>query len=324
MKFGDYPLAECEGAILAHGVAGLSKGDRLDHDAIAAARAAGLETLPVAIPEAGDILEAEAAMRIARALAGPAIRAEAPVHGRVDLVAEKHGLLTFDADAVGKLNAQTEAVGVATRAPLDPVRAGTTVATLKIVPFAMAGELVDKAETAGRTARLAIAPFEPLRGLLIQTRHAATPEKMLAKTARVSRTRIEDLGGTMTEAEQPEHAVQTLAEALGSSAAANADLVLVAGASATSDRRDVIPQAILAAGGRIERLGMPVDPGNLLLLGSLREKPVIGLPGCARSPKRNGFDMVLERLFAGMPVTSADIAAMGAGGLIAPGARPDG
>ena len=324
MKFGDFPLAECAGAILAHGVAGLSKGERLDNEAIAAARRAGLETLPVAIPEAGDILEAEAAVRIARAFAGHAIRAEAPVHGRVDLVAEKHGLLTFDADAVGTLNALTEAVGIATRAPFDPVRAGTTVATLKVVPFAMAGELVDKAEAAAGAAQLALAHFRPLQVLLIQTRHAATPEKMLAKTAQVTRTRIEDLGGTMTEAAQPSHAVQPLADALVSSAAAAADFILVAGASATSDRRDVIPQAIIAAGGRIERLGMPVDPGNLLLLGSLREKPLIGLPGCARSPKRNGFDMVLERLFAGMPVTSADIAAMGAGGLIAPGARPDG
>ena len=52
-------------------------------------------------------------------------------------------------------------------------------------------------------------------------------------------------------------------------------------------------------------------------------KPVIGLPGCARSPKLNGFDWALQRFAAGVPVTPQDIQAMGVGGLLAEiGARP--
>jgi molybdenum cofactor cytidylyltransferase len=62
---------------------------------------------------------------------------------------------------------------------------------------------------------------------------------------------------------------------------------------------------------------MPVDPGNLLLLGHVGGKPVLGLPGCARSPKVNGFDWVLERLVAGLPVGPREIMSMGAGGLLA-------
>jgi molybdenum cofactor cytidylyltransferase len=61
---------------------------------------------------------------------------------------------------------------------------------------------------------------------------------------------------------------------------------------------------------------MPVDPGNLLMLGRLGRMPVIGAPGCARSPKENGFDWVMERLVAGLDVTSADIRRMGVGGLL--------
>ncbi len=61
---------------------------------------------------------------------------------------------------------------------------------------------------------------------------------------------------------------------------------------------------------------MPVDPGNLLLIGELRGVPVLGAPGCARSPRENGFDWVLERLCADVPVTRADIQAMGPGGLL--------
>ena len=61
---------------------------------------------------------------------------------------------------------------------------------------------------------------------------------------------------------------------------------------------------------------MPVDPGNLLFLGEYADAPVVGLPGCARSPALNGVDWVLERLSAGLPVTSDDVAAMGVGGLL--------
>ena len=98
--------------------------------------------------------------------------------------------------------------------------------------------------------------------------------------------------------------------------AAGAELVIVFGASAIADRRDVIPSALEAAGGRIEHFGMPVDPGNLLLIGDLQGRPVLGAPGCARSPKENGFDWVLMRLLAGLPVSRADIARMGVGGLL--------
>ena len=51
---------------------------------------------------------------------------------------------------------------------------------------------------------------------------------------------------------------------------------------------------------------------NLMLL---ENKTVIGLPGCARSPKLNGFDWVLQRTLAGVPVSREDIMRMGAGGL---------
>ena len=94
------------------------------------------------------------------------------------------------------------------------------------------------------------------------------------------------------------------------------DLALILTGSATSDLHDTAPQAVRAAGGLVERFGMPVDPGNLLFLGRLQGRPVIGLPGCARSPALNGADWVLERLACGLAVTGEDIAAMGVGGLL--------
>jgi molybdenum cofactor cytidylyltransferase len=97
---------------------------------------------------------------------------------------------------------------------------------------------------------------------------------------------------------------------------AQGDIILILTASATSDPSDVAPQAVRDAGGNVTRFGMPVDPGNLLFLGDYGGRPVIGLPGCARSPALNGADWVLERVVCGVPVSDQDIAAMGVGGLL--------
>src|SRR5262249_58983359 len=95
-----------------------------------------------------------------------------------------------------------------------------------------------------------------------------------------------------------------------------AGLVTVLAAAAMADRGDAIPAAVEAVGGRIEHCGMPVDPGNLLLVADARGRPVLGAPGCARSPKENGFDWVLMRLLAGLDVPRAAITGMGVGGLL--------
>jgi molybdenum cofactor cytidylyltransferase len=112
------------------------------------------------------------------------------------------------------------------------------------------------------------------------------------------------------------HEQAALAGAIAQVRDAGAELVIVFGASAIADRRDVIPMAIETAGGEIEHFGMPVDPGNLMLVGRIAGQPVVGAPGCARSPKENGFDWILMRLLAGLPVTRADITGMGVGGLL--------
>ena len=97
---------------------------------------------------------------------------------------------------------------------------------------------------------------------------------------------------------------------------AGAEMVVVFGASAIADTRDVIPAAVESIGGHIEHFGMPVDPGNLLLVAEANGRPVLGAPGCARSPKENGFDWVLTRLLAGLPIRRSDITGLGVGGLL--------
>ncbi|WP_372917790.1 NTP transferase domain-containing protein [Sandarakinorhabdus sp.] len=322
MKFGPIPLAQAAGALLAHGQQigrrRLAKGHVLDAIDVAEAAAAGLIELVVARLEPGDVAEDAAAAALAAVLAGPGLAALAPVHGRVNLAAAADGLFTVPPAMVAAVNAVDEALTLATLPAGTRVAGGAIVATIKTIRYAVAQTAIDVAIAAARP--LAVAAFRPHHVALIATTLPGTSTKALAKLERVTAARVAALGGTMEMLPPCPHDSTALAARLTGH---TADLLLVAGASATVDRGDVIPQAIIAAGGMVERLGMPVDPGNLLVLGRIGACPVIGLPGCAKSPKRNGLDLVLERLAAGLPVSAQTIAAMGDGGLLPEAERPE-
>jgi len=323
MKFGEVAVAEAEGAILAHslklGATVLKKGRvlaRADLDAIAAA---GLQRIVVARLDPGDIREDEAAARIAAAAAGPNIAAATAFTGRANLFAETRGLLVFDRDRLDRLNLVDEAVTLGTLPAFAVVEPRQMVATVKIIPFAVPENAVAKAATfaAKDGPLLRVAAFVSRDVALIQTRLPGFKESILDKTRAVTEQRLAALGCRLVSEERCAHTVAELAPRIAAAVKQAADMVFVHGASVIVDRRDVIPEAVVAAGGQIDHFGMPVDPGNMLLLCHVGETPVLGLPGCARSPKVNGFDWVLERLVAGVPVGPQDIMRMGAGGLLA-------
>ena len=320
MKFGPLSLDEAEGAFLAHSVrAGeltLKKGRVLSAGDIDQLRAEGIETVVAARLAADDIAEDDAAERIAAAVQGADVEVRAPFTGRVNLFVAASGLLVLDRDRIDRLNRIDEAITMATLPPFADVQAGQMVATVKIIPFAVSEEKLAKAVAIASEAEAGLVRLAPYRALdvhLIQTRLPSVKSSVLDKTVGVTASRISALGGRLTGESRALHDIDALAERIGST---SGDLLLIAGASAITDRRDVLPAAIEAAGGEIIHLGMPVDPGNLLLLGRLGDRTVLGLPGCARSPKLNGFDWVLQRLFAGLDVTGEDIMGLGIGGLL--------
>jgi molybdenum cofactor cytidylyltransferase len=319
MKFGEVAVRDAVGAVLAHtlraGGRVLKKGRVLSAADVEALAASGRALVACARLDPGELAEDAAAARIATALAGAGTRLERTHTGRTNLHAEFDGLVVVDAPAIARGNAVDEAVTVATVAALAPVHAGEMVATVKIIPFAVQAAAVAAATEAVRGA-VAVRPWRGCRGGLVLTRFADTPPAVLDRAAAAQRTRLERCGGALDGLLVVAHDADAVAAAIARQAADGLDPILVLGASAIMDRRDVIPAALERAGGEIVRLGMPVDPGNLLMLGRLGQRAVIGVPGCARSLKPSGFDWVLQRLCAGVPVAGGDVAAMGVGGLL--------
>ncbi len=320
MKFGDVPIGDAAGAILAHGVrrgaVSLKKGRILSPDDIAALRDAGVASVWAARLEADDVGEDGAAARIAAAIAGAHLKISAAFTGRVNLYAEAAGVIVYDPALLNAINLADEAATVALLPPFAPVAAGQMVATVKIIPFSVPESVVAACEALAADGLVRVAPYRPRPVGLVQTRLPGTKESVLDKTATVLARRVAALGGSLRDETRCEHDTPSIQAAVQGLLAGGAELVLIIGASAITDRRDVVPAAIVAAGGEIDHFGMPVDPGNLLLLGHIGANRVAGLPGCARSPKLNGFDWVLQRLFADIAVRREDIMAMGAGGLL--------
>jgi molybdenum cofactor cytidylyltransferase len=319
MKFGSTPIEEAEGAVLAHGVRidgiAFKKGDIVTGERRVALERAGVTNVVAARLEPGDVGENEAAQKLAGLLAGSHLRRSAPFTGRVNLFAEEAGLAIVEAEAIDRVNAVDEAITVATLPPYRVVAQGDMVATVKIIPFAIAGATLEAALAAAPRGAVAVHSFKPMRIGVVSTTLPGLKPSTIAKTLRVLEARLKPTGARIVAQETVAHEVGALAKALGRMID-GADALIAFGASAITDRRDVIPAAIEAIGGRIERFGMPVDPGNLLLLAERHGLPIIGAPGCARSPKENGFDWVLQRVLAGVPIHDKDIRAMGLGGLL--------
>ncbi len=328
MIFGPTSLEEAEGAILAHtqrlsGTAEnpgrvIKKGALLDADAIAALRTDGITRVIAARLEHGDVREDEAATRFASALSVRNITLSRAATGRANFSAGVPGLLRVNAAAIDALNEVDEALTIGTLPDYSIVSPREMVATVKIIPFAVPGPAVALAEkmAAQSGTALEIHPFRRLRVGLVMSELKGLKQSVLDGTVEATKARVERLTGTLLPPRRCTHDEAAIAESVTALITEGAQLILIAGASAVVDRRDVGPAAILRAGGSILHFGMPVDPGNLICVGRIGDVPALVLPGCARSPALNGIDFALARLFAGLPLTGREIARLGVGGLL--------
>jgi molybdenum cofactor cytidylyltransferase len=320
MKFGPASPDEAIGGVTVHtlrqGALVLKKGTTVGPAEAEALKKAGVKDIVVVRLEQGDVSEDAAAASIAQAVTGEGIMVERAFTGRANLFAARPGILVIDRDAVDRINGVDEAITLATLAAYKPVVEGEMIATVKLIPFGVAGKLRDAAVKAAGHGAMRIAPYVIKKVGIVSTLLPGLASKVIDKTLRVTAERLAPAGAAIIAERRVPHDEKVLATAINEMLALGAELVIVFGASAIADRRDVIPAALTNVGGTIEHFGMPVDPGNLLLVGNANGVPVLGAPGCARSPVENGFDWVLMRLLAGLKVTRAELMGMGVGGLL--------
>jgi len=324
MTFGEFPVASAEGLMLAHAVQlperTLGKGHRVSPADVEALKQAGIASVTAARIEDGDLDEDEAARRLAAVIAPDHLRFSEAATGRVNVYAASDGLFVADRHVVDRVNRIDPAITLACLADHVRVRAGDMVATFKIIPLAVPGNKVEAAcEALRTTVAFEVKPFREYVVSLVATELPSLKPAVMDKTARILVRRLAAYGNRLEREQRVAHRQDAVAAAIDhviATAEHCQKLIIIFGASAVIDEDDVIPAAIRQAGGEVLSVGMPVDPGNLIVLGRIGETYVIGAPGCARSPKENGFDWVLDRILAGEKPDARDLSGMGVGGLL--------
>ena len=261
-----------------------------------------------------DVGEDEAASRLADALLADTsgLSRSAAFTGRANIYADEVGVVEFDVDAVARLNGINPAITLATLPNLSRVAPRSLVATAKIITFAVPAADLDEALKAA-SGIMGHFPVRRKDASLVVTRVEGQGGRLVEKGRSSIAARLARLGIELLETRVVAHRQDAVGAALASS---GGSLLLLLTGSATSDPLDVGPQGLRLAGGEVHRFGIPVDPGNLLFHGMLGDRPVIGLPGCARSPALNGADWILERIACGLRPTDRDLAELGVGGLL--------
>ncbi len=332
VEFSDFPVPESVGIMLAHSLTTATgryrKGQVLSARDVADLQAAGVVRVSGARLGPEDVAENPAAQSVAEFLCGKNLSLRQARGGRCNLHAEVAGVLTVDAERIIAANLVNESIAIGTLPPWSVTRPGQVVATVKIIPCGVRRDLLaacrQRLEASG-TPPLNVAPWRPYRAGLIVTTLPGQRAKSSPPIRLAMQQRLAVLGSTLVFEASCAHATTQIAAALLRAKSQGCELILISGAAGTKDRRDTVPGGVTAAGGRIERFGLPVEPGNMLLMAWLDEVPVLVLPGCARSQRLNGVDWVLQRLHAGLPPGEREWAAMGVGGLIrsSPGPFPD-
>ena len=324
MIFSRIEIGEAEGAISAHTIRingdTVKKGSVLSRDDIACLKSAGIKFIAAVRLEPGDLDENEAALAVARALAGDNLVLGKSMGGRVNLYARANGLAQIDRKRIDAINLGQSSITVATLPEYAEAVAQRAVATVKVIPFAVASAEVDRclalARTDNQPPAVSLIAYKARRVALILTSAPGLKPSILDSTREVTGARLQTLGCQVDFEARCGHSVEELCPALAKAGDSDCDLILICGATVTCDIGDVVPAAIVGQGGEIIHYGMPVEPGNMLLLARIGDRLIVNLPGCSRSPKLNGLDWVLQRIAAEIPVTARDIQQMGVGGLI--------
>jgi molybdenum cofactor cytidylyltransferase len=324
MKFGAIAVEDAVGKISAHKLVDAAgnklfgKGRLLTAEDVRLLQQHGIESVIVAALDSTDLSENEAARRIGQAVAGSGVKVVAPGVGRANIMAQTQGVLRVNVPLLERLNNVDMGITIATKRDHSPVQPGELVALVKIVPFAIPAARVMDIEMVVRNQVpvLAVAALRPASVALIISGPTSAREKLLEEFSDPVRQRLAKLNSQLDAVIFTAHTAETIAPIIMQQQQAGRDMVLVASISAIMDVADVVPTALHMAGGSLTHLGVPVDPGSLLMLGYVEMMPVVGAPGCIKSLKTNVIDFVLPRLIAGERLTRADLVAMGHGGLL--------
>lgn len=325
MKLQTVKVEEAAGMVLSHDLTKIVKGDfkgvsfKKGHvvvkDDIPELMKLGKENIYVLRLEPGDVHEDEAGIRLGAAVAGQGVTPCAPKESRVDLFAERRGLLKINVPALESLNELPDLI-LSTLPNNTVVNKGDLLAGTKVIPLVVDEKTVAGAESICRQAGcvIEVLPFRSFKAGVIITGNDVYKKRIRDGFGSVIAEKVESFGSSVMRLEYAPDDAEMIAEKIKKMVRDGAGIILVAGGMSV-DPDDVTPYAIRMSGATVEKYGAPALPGAMFMLAYLAGVPVLGVPACGMFFKITVVDLLLPRLLAGERVTRKEIVALAHGGL---------
>ena len=298
----------------------IKKGTKINKTIIKILLENGYRRLNLFKLESDDIHENAAATEIANSLCGndkKSLIFKKLNTGRTNIIAKKDGLFFYKDLELINLNYSPD-IAISAIKQFSKVKKGQDLVTVKIIPYAVKRDIVENIISKSKKC-FNLAPFENKKVDLIET-FQIEAKKNHDKAKSITIERLKNCGVNRIKYFKTYHDVESLSKQINLSLKKNSDLILIIGPQAITHLKDVIPSAVSKSGAKIIRFGIPVEPGNLMLLSKIKKNNktifIIGMPSCAKSPKENGLDWVLWRILANVKLDKIDIDKLAIGGLI--------
>ena len=319
------PVQEAVGHVLCHDLTRIVRGEfkgpqfRKGHvvteEDIPMLLSMGKEHLYVWEMEPGMLHENDGAEALCALCFGENMARSEVKEGKIEITATCDGLFRVDTARLTAVN-MIEELMIATRHSNTPVKAGDKLCGTRVIPLVIREEKLQAArEAAGDKPLLEVLPYRRKTVGVVTTGSEVFHGRIQDTFTPVIVDKLRAYGMEMTVHELSDDGMDNIVAAIEKVRKARVDLVLCTGGMSV-DPDDNTPGAIKTSGAKIVTYGAPVLPGAMFLLGYYDDgTPVMGLPGCVMYAGATIFDLILPRVAADVPVTRAEIAAMGNGGL---------
>ncbi len=318
------PVEKAVGMILCHDITQIipgkfkgrafKKGHIIQKEDVENLLELGKEQIYIWEPKAGELHEDEAALRIARAVAGKNIEYDVPKEGKSTLKSKERGLLKINSRLLCKINS-IEDISIASLPQNFIVERGQKLAGVRIIPLATREDnLIQMEELCQAEEKVfEIIKYKKLKAAIITTGNEIYKKRIQDKFGTVIRKKLEYfkaqyLGQTFC----PDN-IEEIKKAILYYKMQGADLIILTGGMSV-DPDDLTPGAIRKSGAKVVTYGAPVQPGNMFMMAYLKETVLLGVPGCAMYYRTTILDVVLPRFFIGEVLNKDDFIRMGEGG----------
>ncbi len=291
------------------------KGKILSKDDVDILYTSGIKKIYVFQESINDVEENIAANTLAKYLSGKNIICKSAINGRADFYSKINGMVRFSVKNLTSLNFKNNDIALSMLRNESIVRKNQLIGNIKVLPYALNSKKLNKVLQDDNSAKLLNIKEKQLKKIILIISANELNNKINKKIIESIDFRLGAFNLKLFKVLNNTHSVESLTKNLNIIKEENIDLALIYGSTSIVDINDIIPASIKKLDGEIISFGAPTDPGNLLLLGTLNNIKIIGVPGCAKSLVRNGFDLVLEKICFGLKVNKKVIAEMSNGGL---------